>query len=187
MRTTTEQADALCSLADARTSLVQVLEQIHELVTSLSQWQFVRTPVGPVHSTIGSHVRHSIDHVHAWLKALATDCLDYDDRQRATDVELQRDIALAVLQLLIEQVRGISLDDARKPWTMQAQVTEGGPSLSMQTTALRELVFVLSHTIHHNALIGVMARVHGVALPPGFGYAPATLTYASSHDCTCAH
>ena len=47
----------------------------------------------------------------------------------------------------------------------------------------RELGFVLSHTVHHNALIAVIAAAVGAAVPPGFGYAPATVAHHRSRAC----
>ena len=45
----------------------------------------------------------------------------------------------------------------------------------------RELGFLLSHTIHHCALIAVMMRLRGLATPPGFGVAPATMRHRDAH------
>ena len=57
------------------------------------------------------------------------------------------------------------------------------PPLEADTTFVREVVFVLSHTVHHNALIGVMAKTLGVPLPPYFGYAPSTIAHLEQSAC----
>lgn len=41
----------------------------------------------------------------------------------------------------------------------------------------RELQFLLSHTVHHYALIATMNAVAGVETPEDFGVAPSTLVY----------
>jgi len=187
MRTTSNIIDPALPFVDARNALTQVLEQVHQLLSSLSQSQYVSSPVGPVHSAISSHVRHTIDHVQAWLAATETETIDYEHRERGTVVERERDVAIATIRALIDAIKSVALDDALQPWAMRAQVTENGSFIALETTPLREIIYVLSHTIHHNALIGVMARVHGAALPNGFGYAPATLTYNSTTAQTCAH
>ena len=47
-----------------------------------------------------------------------------------------------------------------------------------QTSVRRELQFLLSHTIHHYALIVAIAVRHGIVdFPEGFGVAPSTLNY----------
>ena len=57
------------------------------------------------------------------------------------------------------------------------------PPTEVETTAGRELAFVLSHTIHHNALIDVMARTLGVPVPDRFGYAPSTIAHLEKAAC----
>jgi hypothetical protein len=47
----------------------------------------------------------------------------------------------------------------------------------------RELAFVLSHTVHHNALIAVMALTLGVSIPDRFGYAPSTIAHLEKVAC----
>ncbi len=58
-----------------------------------------------------------------------------------------------------------------------------GVPVQVETTVGRELAFVLSHTIHHNALIGVMAAMLGVPVPDRFGYAPSTLVHLEKRAC----
>lgn len=47
----------------------------------------------------------------------------------------------------------------------------------------RELAFVLSHTIHHNAIISAMVKTLGGWLPDHFGYAPATIRHMENATC----
>jgi hypothetical protein len=53
----------------------------------------------------------------------------------------------------------------------------------VETTVGREFAFVLSHTVHHNALIAVIAKLLGVQVPERFGYAPSTLAYLEHRRC----
>jgi uncharacterized damage-inducible protein DinB len=62
-------------------------------------------------------------------------------------------------------------------------LTATGPTVDVQTSLWRELTFVLSHTIHHNAVIAAMARTLGAVVPEAFGYAPATLSYINTARC----
>ena len=45
------------------------------------------------------------------------------------------------------------------------------------SSVVRELEFLLSHTVHHYALIGVICQLGGHKLPKDFGMAPSTLRY----------
>jgi len=55
--------------------------------------------------------------------------------------------------------------------------------VEVETTVGRELAFVLSHTVHHNALIAVMAKTLGVPVPERFGYAPSTIVHLEKTAC----
>ena len=46
-----------------------------------------------------------------------------------------------------------------------------------RSTVERELQVLLSHTVHHYALIAVALRLHGLEVDPEFGVAPSTLRY----------
>jgi uncharacterized damage-inducible protein DinB len=46
------------------------------------------------------------------------------------------------------------------------------------TSVGRELAYVLSHTIHHNAIVGAMVKTLGGTPPQRFGYAPSTVRHA---------
>ena len=49
------------------------------------------------------------------------------------------------------------------------------PPLEVISSVGREMAYALSHTIHHNALIGAMVKTLKGWLPQRFGYAPATI------------
>lgn len=164
--------------------MVTVLGQVHDLLQSLTQEQFVMNPVGVVQSAIGSHARHCLDHVDAFLSAMTTGHLDFDHRERGTPVETDRLAAIAEVQRLIDGLNALDAETLERPLSMSAQVAEDGQPLTMSTSGLRELTYLLSHTIHHNALVGVMARTLGVQTPARFGYAPATLSFMNEHRAT---
>ncbi len=52
-----------------------------------------------------------------------------------------------------------------------------------RSTPDRERAFVLSHIVHHNALIAVIVRLVGAEPPADFGYAPFTVTHQRSRPC----
>ena len=45
------------------------------------------------------------------------------------------------------------------------------------STMVRELQFLLSHTVHHFALISTMNSINNIATPEDFGIAPSTLAH----------
>jgi uncharacterized damage-inducible protein DinB len=163
--------------------LVAVLHQLAELLGAVSDEQYVMKPAAVVKSSIGGHVRHCLDHVDTLLQGARIGAMNYDDRQRGTDVETNRHAALREMerqtQELIE-LRDFPLDHTIRLRTL---LVVDQPSLVVETSLGRELAFVLSHTIHHNALVGVIARLAGVSVPERFGYAPSTLAHRDKRIC----
>ena len=157
--------------------LVAVLDQLAALLRDMSDGQYVTKPVGGVASSLGEQVRHCLDHVDAVLRGIECGAVDYDRRERGTPVETCRAAAQEALRRLRHQLSALPPHAAG--WPLRLAVGRGGdaPSDEVQTSVGRELAFVLSHTIHHNALIGVMAGALGVSVPPFFGYAPSTLEH----------
>jgi uncharacterized damage-inducible protein DinB len=163
--------------------VVAVLRQLADVLQHSTDLQYTQKPVGVVPSNIGGHVRHSLDHVDALLAGIITGKMSYEHRQRGTDVEVNRRAALREIARQEEALQGILDWPLDHSIQLQLLMTANGPSVTVETSLGRELAFVLSHTIHHNALIGVMAQLLGVPIPERFGYAPSTLAYMESRRC----
>jgi uncharacterized damage-inducible protein DinB len=175
--------DTAIDLPPATAPLVALLQQLADLVESLSDGQYTANPLGMVTSSIGGHVRHCLDHVESLLAGIKTGRVNYDQRQRGTDVETCRQAALDVIGRQTHCLQTFPPSRAAAPLALTALVGSALPPVDTQTTVGRELVFVLSHTIHHNALVAVMARTLGVPLPAHFGSAPSTIAH---REAACA-
>jgi len=165
--------------------LIALLEELTEVIARLPDSQYAQKPVGVVESSVGGHVRHCLDHVKALIDAVVTGELNYDDRRRGTLVESSPRIACETIDMLIRELCAISEDDLDQPITLTALLCPEEPAVRVQSSIGRELVYVIAHTVHHNALIGAMVKTLGGWLPPRFGYAPSTLKHLAEHG-TCA-
>jgi uncharacterized damage-inducible protein DinB len=163
--------------------LIGLLHQLFDLVETLTPEQYTRKPVGVVTSSVGGHVRHNLDHVSALLRGLRTGVVDYDDRDRGTAVEHDRFAALEAILLLEKELTDFCWADAPHLMKLTTLVSPDLPPVSVVTSPDRELAFVVSHTVHHNALIAVMAKLLGVTVPAAFGYAPSTIAHQRSRTC----
>jgi uncharacterized damage-inducible protein DinB len=170
------------SFSPTSLSLVAVLRQLAELIERMSDAEYCKKPVGFVSGNIGGHVRHSLDHIDALLAAVEHDALDYDQRRRGTDVETSRAAALAAIARQEELLTRRALPEQRRLRLTMIINPDRAPVV-VETTVGREAVFVLSHTIHHNALIAVLAKTLGVAVAEHFGYAPSTLAHMEKTAC----
>lgn len=163
--------------------LLNVLAELVDLLSLLSDDQYRRKPVGLVPASIGGHVRHCLDHVDAWLAAIDTGYLNYDHRERGTAVETERMAALEALRRQSELLHKLAAMDGCRHLRLAILTSTDLPRQQVETTVGRELAFIISHTIHHNALVSVMARTLGVAVSGSFGYAPSTLADRWSSSC----
>ena len=192
MMTVLSEPRALCpcggdsqhgALPPAVVPLVGVLRQTAALLGSLTDEQYALKPVGVVPSSIGGHVRHCLDHVEALLRGAGDGLLDYDRRERGTDVERSRAAALETIRRQERRLLDFPWPNGHRPLRLSVLVSPDAPPAVVVSSLDRELAFALSHTIHHGALIAVMAKLLGVAVPPDFGYAPSTLAHGRRAEC----
>ena len=163
--------------------IVAVLRQLADVIRAMTEEQYRRKPVGVVSSNVGGHVRHCLDHVEALLAGVEEGEVNYDRRRRGTEVETSREAALDVIRRQERQLLAFPPHSERRPLRLSAMVSSCLPPTEVETTVGRELAFVLSHTVHHNALIAVMALTLGVAVPDRFGYAPSTIAHLEKVAC----
>lgn len=127
--------------------------------------------------SIGEHVRHALDHVSSLVAACPSAVLSYDHRTRGTAVENEPGAAVREMMRL-----GAALDrwadrPLDEPVAVAALVSPDGRSVTGWSTLARELAFVMSHTIHHQAIVALLLEQQGSEAPDErFGYAPSTPT-----------
>ena len=158
-----------------------LLEQALRLLASLSEEQY-GCPRGDW-APVGAQYRHVIEHYQCFLAGVATGAIDYDARRR--DAELERDTARAAVATreVITGLERLSDLPPDRPIAVQLRTAANAvePEWSRSTLA-RELQFVVSHTVHHFALIKLLLTGEPVALDPEFGVAPSTLAHVRSQS-----
>ncbi len=157
--------------------LRSVLDQVGDILNALDQRQYVQNPVGTFNASVGGHIRHCLDHLEALILGAPTGFIDYDNRQRGTSIETSRNAAAREVDRLRDALRELESRSIHDPMTVALMLSGQGPVIHWQSTLGREIAFVLSHTIHHGAMIAGMVRHMGAAVPEGFGLAPSTLAY----------
>lgn len=158
--------------------LKSLLTELAVVIGQLGDPDYVRKPVGVIPGSVGGHVRHCLDHVTALLSALVTGHLDYDSRARGTPVETNRIAALLALRVAGAELDQLSWEHCASPVRLHVLLAADAEPVEVDTSIGRELAYVLSHTIHHNAIIGAMVKTLGGTLPQRFGYAPSTIRHA---------
>ena len=130
-----------------------------------------------VSGSVGAHVRHVLDHVAALVEPSEPAVVDYDSRRRGTLVEHHRLTGIAELRRLALRLQRLTAAADGEIVELSAVVAASGARVRTRTTVGRELVFVLSHTVHHQAIIALLLASRGQALPDRFGLAPSTPSF----------
>lgn len=155
-------------------ALVRLLDELTAVLIELPVDVYVATPAARVSGSIGGHVRHTLDHIGALLAADPASVLSYDHRERGTAVERDPGAAVgAILRLKAALQRRASADLA-SPLVVESMVTADGQAVEGWSTLGREMAFVISHTIHHHAIIALLLSSQSFDVPHGFGRAPST-------------
>jgi len=158
---------------------VRLLVQGRVLLQTLDAERYTQPEPAVASSGIGNHVRHVLDFYDRFFASLETGRLDYDARERDERIESDPAFAAATIDRLIEGLQGIeSLELAKLHVKSDAPADVRGSDVPWSRSSIeRELQFLMSHTVHHYALIGAIMRLGGREPEHGFGVAPSTLRY----------
>lgn len=159
-----------------------VIEQGLRLLAALGAERYTTRIPNCYNSSIGGHVRHILEHYQAFVQGVEDGRLDYEKRVRDPLVESDPAYAGALFEAVAQRLEEFAPTLANRTL---AYCVESTPGVASATSALRELEFLLSHTVHHYALVAVMARLQGLEPEPTFGVAPSTLKYQRS-QAACA-
>lgn len=171
-----------------------LLDQGLRLLEGLTDDQF-GTPVGG-RSPVGAQYRHVLEHYTCLLEGVEGGSVDYDSRAR--EEELERSVAAAsartrevaervaaLAQLPLSQPLRVHLAacaDSPDPSATVPEACDDGDGTSPASewygsTLGRELLFVLSHTVHHFALIRFLLEAQDCTCEEDFGTAPSTIAH----------
>lgn len=165
-----------------RDSLVQAnvhfMQQGIDLLKDINDTLYVNTESPHFNSGVGKHMRHILDHYLSFVQHSGHK-VDYDDRERDERIETNRQYAVQTARNIIDKF--LSLDAPgfieRTVLVKSNEGAEGQHSPWSKSSIKRELQFLLSHTVHHYALIALILKIQGYDTHEEFGVAPSTLKY----------
>lgn len=157
---------------------VRALEQGLALLEQLDDRLYAETGNLPVQSGVGSHLRHCLDFYQSFVAGVRQGRVDYKRRERDTLVATRRACAAAKIELIIEELYGVADLPADTPLMVSPEdADECGADVWCASTIARELQFLMSHTVHHYALVALVLRLRGFEPGAEFGVAPSTLAH----------
>jgi len=160
-------------------AFTQILGNGSRFVASLDDATYTFSHPSASGSSIGGHFRHVVDHYSRLIDGVNSGLVDYDARERDVRIEQDREFACQTVARLLIASEPLSNFDPSHPLPVACAVNPDGESPTVESSLGREMVFVVSHAVHHYAIMAMMGRSLGVPVPERFGYAPSTLKFLS--------
>jgi hypothetical protein len=154
-----------------------ILSQLTDMTTQLSDTDFTKPVESLGNSSMGQHLRHTLEFFICLKQGVEQGTVNYDKRLHDKLIETDRSIALGAIATITEFVQShpenkslrleVGYDLNREVYT------------SVDTNVLRELVYNIEHAVHHMAImkIGIREAAPYVTLPFDFGIAASTIRY----------
>jgi uncharacterized damage-inducible protein DinB len=156
-------------------ALADVLKQTATVVAELAPEEYTDSDVPGISGSIGGHVRHCLEHVRALELGIERGLVDYDARRRDGTLEREREAAVLALMAAASRLATLPGNTLGRIIAVRSLVSADGPVVEAVSSVGRELAFVVSHTVHHNAQIALLShRLGSSRLPRRFGVAPST-------------
>jgi uncharacterized damage-inducible protein DinB len=159
---------------------IHFLEQGIELLGRLTP-ELYATPARPGWAPVGSQFRHVLDHYRSFIDGRESGRVDYDARQRDRQIETDPAEAARQARSMMVELERIHVEDANRALAVQMDTGGGQRMPDWKPSSIgRELQFLVSHTVHHYAVIKLLLEDVGVSAGADFGVAPSSLAYEAS-------
>lgn len=158
----------------------QLLNQINTLLGQLSNDDYSK-PIPVLNgSSIGQHVRHTLEFFKCLLDGVPGREVNYDLRKRDVFLESNTLQAKALTDELVHLLKHQETD--LELTLIQSYGESEETAAHVQTNLLRELIYNIEHAVHHMALIriGLKEIKPDLELDQSFGIANSTLRYQKS-------
>jgi hypothetical protein len=151
-------------------SIYKTLNELSSLLSQLSNEEYSNPCQELSNSSIGQHVRHSIELFQCLESKYDSGIINYDNRLR--DFHLESDVNAA------KKAIEIILNSIDKPNKALILIQKVDCNVEIESNYYRELLYNLEHCIHHQALIKVaILQMNHLKIDENFGVARSTIEY----------
>lgn len=156
--------------------LIEIMKQGLDLLVELDDETYASPSPELQLASIGDHYRHHLDYIAAFIRGAAEGRIDYDDRRRDQQIATRSDVASDATRQMIEWFG--EFDAAPGEMVVLQRTCKGdGERPAICTRVEREVAFLISHSMHHFAIIALATRLKGKSHPEDLGVMPSTLLY----------
>jgi hypothetical protein len=152
-----------------------ILDQLSDAIKQLTDAEFTNPSQVLSGSSVGQHLRHTLEFFICLEQGLNDGLINYDKRGHDKLIETDRDLALDVIHRIHSFVGGQMTD---RNLILEASYDHHGV-VGVSTSYFRELTYNIEHAVHHMAImkIGIREVADRVSLPADFGVAASTIHY----------
>ena len=158
----------------------RVLNQLSMVTNQMEAADFSRPSQALGGSTVGKHLRHTLEFFICLEKGFEIGTVNYDNREHDQLMETDRDFALEVLVRVKEFV---AKTKGNRELTLEVDHDRDGSTPQLiGTNYQRELSYNIEHTVHHMAImkIGLREVSPYIRIPEDFGIAASTIRHKES-------
>lgn len=154
-----------------------ILQQLSDTVLQLTETDFVKPSSTLSGSTVGQHLRHTLEFFICLEQGFEKGVVNYDKRSHDKLIESDKFIALGAIQHIQKFIAQQSED---KAMLLEVGYDPGSEEcVTIHTNYFRELTYNIEHAVHHMAImkIGIREAAPHVSLPHDFGVAVSTIRH----------
>ena len=154
-----------------------VLNQLADVTRQLSAKEYIYPIERLGNSTLGQHIRHTLEFFICLYEGCRSGVVNYDKRRRDPEIEESPEAALLAINRIQNYIETAS-QDIRLKLEVNYNIQDNNTQV-MESNFDRELAYNIEHAVHHMAIlkIGLLEFTPGIELPPGFGVAISTLRH----------
>jgi hypothetical protein len=154
-----------------------ILSQLENVVANISEKDFTSPSSILGNSTVGQHMRHTLEFFMCLEQGFRSGVVNYDKRAHDKLIEGDKFIAMAAIQRIKEFVSNQKSDQPLKLEVGYERHSE--ECVTIDTNYFRELTYNIEHAVHHMAImkIGIRDVAGYVSLPADFGVAVSTIRH----------
>ena len=152
-----------------------IIDQLSHVLDQLPNNLYIKPIIVLNGSSIGQHVRHTLEFYTCLFEGLPSAQVDYDGRQR--DIFLESNTLEA--KNCLDRIAGFLNNVSSNINLELIQQYDAGDPCLVPSNLYRELIYNMEHAVHHMALIriGLKELTPELALDESFGVASSTMKY----------
>lgn len=166
---------------------INILNQLGDLVGQIQEEDFSKPSDTLSKSTIGQHIRHTLEFFICFESGFNRGVVNYDRRQHDKLIETDKFLALSAISQVIEFIKSLQEEKPLKLEVGYDLMRE--EFVKVDTNSTRELVYNIEHAVHHMAIIkiGIREIAPYVRLNYDFGVAASTIRYKEASASSSYH